>query len=84
MNDRIIHPLPSYRTYEVIHIESGRKSVTMKHDLSHTGIMYALVIVDISEIADFPMQPSKESKALTKARIAQVSEKEIEHLANSS
>ena len=56
----------------------------MKHDLSHTEIMDVMVMGDISEMADFPMQPSKESKALKKARIAQLSEKEIENLVNSS
>ena len=81
--DRIIHPLSSYRSYEVTDIDSGRKSVAMKHELSHTEITDVMVIDGVSEMADFPVKPDKKSTAPKKERFAQVTEKEIEDLANS-
>ena len=50
---------------------------------SHTENMDVMVIDDISEMADFPMKPNKKSATPKKERFAQVSENEIEDLANS-
>ena len=81
--DRIIHPLSPYRSYEVTDIDSGQKSVAMKHDFSRTEIMDVMVIDDISEMAYVPMKLNKKSTTPKKERFAPVSEMEIENLANS-
>ena len=78
--DRIIHPLSSYRSFEVTDIDSGWKSVPLKHELSHWKYGRH---GDWLHFWDGGLSHETEQKISDTEERTQVLEKEIDDIANS-